>query len=507
MYVLHAQFSESGLWELWAEDSERARELAAKGAAPKKGARAAKPAANAVIRHPFAADPAELAKVLAGAGPVVAEALAEADPRGSLPLALPSGPHSPLPGERFARLAGLGEQAADPDAVELRAWIVPTLALDPAAGAGLLLALGGGELLTVYDEEGTERELPLDPSVGYAHAVAAFADALVSRGEIHPWLAYQPEDEGYFASWLPAYVLESAAHRRSLIVAMPPAFRCQLLGEELTGLPAEDVFDNALAALVDAYVLAAFAGPHGLHGEPLAPARRGRPSTAELWLRALTTTKGNELDPDLLGAEEADELVDRSRPGTAAIAEEARCALLPARDPGQQAHDVEDWSVDLLLQSTQDPSLLASAPEVWKRSGAARLLRQSGVDPRQALLQGLGRAARYFPQLGDALRQPSPDIVRLNSEQALHFLRHTAPALRERGFGVLLPPWWARKRARISLNLHAEASTLQPGAAEPEKDARFGLQELLKYQWQASIGAIELPTPSSWSSPPPRRTW
>ncbi|HWG28298.1 DEAD/DEAH box helicase [Actinospica sp.] len=505
MYVLHAQFSESGFWEFWAEDSELARGLAANGGVPGgggegktagvKGAkgRAAKPSAGAA-RHPFAADPAELAKVLAGAGPVVAEALSEADPRGSLPLALPSGPRAPLPGDRLARLEGPLSEPAPPNR-ELRAWIVPTLALDPAAGAGLLLALGGGDLLTVYDEEGTERELPLDPSVAYAHAVAAFADALVSRGEIHPWLAYQPEERGYFASWVPAYVLESAAHRRSLISAMPPAFRCQLLGEELTGLPAEDVFDNALAALVDAYVLAAFAGPHGLHGEPLAPATRGgRPSAAELWLRALTTTKGNRLDPDLLVSEEADELIDLLEAWTtAAIAEEGpvrTCFRL--RDPGQQEHDVEDWSVDLLLQSTQDPSLLASAPEVWKRSGAARLLRQSGVDPRQALLQGLGRAARYFPQLGDALRQPSPDIVRLNSEQALHFLRHTAPALRERGFGVLLPPWWAGKRARISLNLHAEASTSQPGAAEPDKDAKFGLQELLKYQWQASIGAIEL---------------
>ena len=67
------------------------------------------------------------------------------------------------------------------------------------------------------------------------------------------------------------YALESAAHRRSLISAMPPSFRSQLLGEDLAGLPAEDVFDNALAALVDAHVVAAFAGPHGLHGEPPAP--------------------------------------------------------------------------------------------------------------------------------------------------------------------------------------------------------------------------------------------
>ena len=496
MYVLHAQFSESGLWELWAEDSERARDVF------RNGAPATPATTGQAARHPFAADPAVLAKVLAGAGPVVAEALADADPRGSLPLALPSVPRGPLPGERFARLAGLPEGpaaaagAAKPaPQVELRAWIVPTLSLDPAAGAGLLQALGGGDLLAVYDEEGTERELPLDPSVSYAHAIAAFADALVSRGEIHPWLAYQPEERGYFASWVPAYALESAAHRRALISAMPPAFRCQLLGEELTGLPAEDVFDNALAALVDAYVLAAFAGPHGLHGEPLAPAtRRGRASAAELWLRALTTTKGNQLDPEMLVPEEADELIDLLEAWTTAAVDEEgpvrTCFRL--RDPGQQGHDVEDWSVELLLQSTQDPSLLATAPEVWHRAGAARLLKQTGVDPRQALLQGLGRAARYFPQLGEALRQPSPDIVRLNAEQALHFLRHTAPALRERGFGVLLPPWWAGKRARISLSLHTEVPTTQPGAAEPEKDAKFGLQELLKYRWQASIGEIEL---------------
>ena len=495
MYVLHAQFSEAGLWELWAEDSERARTVPAD--APAEPGR--------LLRHPFAADPAELAQVLAGAGPVVAAALAEADPRGSLPLALPSNPHGPLPGERFARLAGpgaavavAGRAAAAEAQVALRGWIVPTLALDPAAGAGLLAAFGeaDGDLLSVNDEEGTERELPLDPSVGYARAVAAFADALVSRGEIHPWLAYQPEEHGYFASWVPAYALESAAHRRSLISAMPPAFRCQLLDEDLSGRAAEDVFDNALTALVDAYVLAAFAGPHGLHGEPLVPpsgAARRTPGAAELWLTALTSVKSNRLDADALVPEEADELVDLLEAWTTAAVDESgpvrTCFRL--RDPGQQSHDVEDWTVDLLLQSTQDPSLLAGAPEVWHRSGAARLLRQTGVDPRQALLQGLGRAARYFPQLGEALRQPSPDAVKLTAEQALHFLRHVAPALRERGFGVLLPPWWAGRRARVALNLHTESAAPQPGTAELQ-DAKFGLEELVKYRWQASIGAIEL---------------
>ena len=484
MYVLHALFSEAGSWELWAEDSRRDQ--------PAAPARAA--GAGRALRHPFAAGPGELARVLAGAGPAVAEALAGADVRGAVPLALPSGPRGPLPSERLARLAPAAEPAA---AAGLRAWIVPTLVLDPAAGAGLLDALGEDEVLAVYDEDGTERELPLDPSVRYAHAVAAFAGALVSRGALRPSLGYAADarPEGYFAGWVPDYTLETAAHRRSLIAAMPPAFRCQLLDESLDGRVAGEVFDGALAALVDAYATAAFTGPHGLHGEPLAPAagaRSGPASAPRLWLDALTSAKSRRLDPELLVPDAADELIDLLEAWAGAPQDEASpvrtCFRL--RDPGQQEHEVEDWTVELLLASTQDPSLLATAPEVWHRTGAARVLRAGGIEPQQALLQGLGRAARYFPELNEVLLQPRPVSVTLTASQALHFLRRVAPALREHGFGVLLPPWWAGRRKRISLTLHTESAAPQPGAAE--LDAKFGIKELVQYHWQAAIGATEL---------------
>jgi SNF2 family DNA or RNA helicase len=498
MYVLHALFSEAGSWELWAEDSRRDRHVPSAGGggagrnkrnAP-TGAQPQPPGGSApALRHPFAADPAELARVLAGAGAAVAEALAGADPRGSVPLALPSDAHGPVPSERLARIAA----SAEPEPAGLRAWIVPTLVLDPAAGAGLLDALGEDEVLSVFDEDGTERELPLDPSVRYAHALAAFAGALVGRGALRPSLAYDAQTDGYLAGWVPDYTLETAAHRRSLIAAMPPSFRCQLLDRTLDGRAAGEVFDGALEALVDAYATAAFTGPHGLHGEPLAPpSRGGRPSAARLWLDALTSAKSRRLDPDLLSPDAADELIDLLEAWASAPLDEAgpvrTCFRL--RDPGQQEHDVEDWTVELLLASTQDPSLLATAPEVWHRTGAARVLRQAGVDPQQALLQGLGRAARYFPELDEALRQPRPVSVTLTANQALTFLRRVAPVLRERGFGVLLPPWWAGRRKRISLTLHTESASPQPGAAE--LDAKFGLKELVQYHWQAAIGTTEL---------------
>ena len=62
-----------------AEDSERARDFAAKKKRMKRGARVKKPSAGAVTRHPFAADPAELAKVLKGEVRSFVNALAEAD--------------------------------------------------------------------------------------------------------------------------------------------------------------------------------------------------------------------------------------------------------------------------------------------------------------------------------------------------------------------------------------------------------------------------------------------
>ncbi|MBR7837672.1 hypothetical protein KDL01_30620 [Actinospica durhamensis] len=510
MYVLHALFSEAGSWELWAEDSRRDRHAApeqpggtrtggtragaARTGTARAGAKRADGGAAPAARHPFAADPAELARVLAGAGPAVAEALTGADVRGAVPLALPSGTLGPVPSERLARLAA----SAEPTAAEgLRAWIVPTLVLDPAAGAGLLDALGEDDVLAVYDEDGTERELPLDPSVRYAHAVAAFAGALVARGALRPSLGYDAEVDGYFAGWVPDYTLETAAHRRSLIAAMPPAFRCQLLDDSLDGRVAGEVFDGALEALVDAYAAAAFTGPHGLHGEALAPpgGRAGRASAQRLWLDALTSAKSRRLDPELVSADAADaadELIDLLEAWANAPQDEASpvrtCFRL--RDPGQQEHDVEAWTVELLLASTQDPSLLATASEVWHRTGAARVLRAGGLDPQQALLQGLGRAARYFPELGEVLLQPRPVSVTLTPSQALTFLRRVAPALRERGFGVLLPPWWAGRRKRISLTLHTESAAPQPGAAE--LDAKFGLKELVQYHWQAAIGATEL---------------
>jgi hypothetical protein len=312
VYVLHALFTDGGSWELWAEDSGR----------PLMEPAGARGNAAVARRHPFAADPAVVADLLAAAGDEIAATVRGADPRGSVPLALPSRGSGPQASTGFARLlpdrggdavapAGVLRQEGGPG--RLRAWIVPTLVLEPRAGAALFAALGD-ERLATYDTDGAETDVPLGETVRYARAVAQFADTLVRRGEILPDLEVDEKTDEHHAVWRPVYALDSAAHRKALIDAMPPVFRAQLLDADLTGRPSADVLDGAVNALVDAYVIAALSGPHGLQGESLVTPRasngvRIKTPVEELWLEALTSARGNLLDPDRLRLADAESLL------------------------------------------------------------------------------------------------------------------------------------------------------------------------------------------------------
>ncbi len=106
--------------------------------------------------------------------------------------------------------------------------------------------------------------------------------------------------------------------------------------------------------------------------------------------------------------------------------------------------------MEFALQSTEDPSLMMPAADVWAGASTAGLA--AGIQhPEEELLAGLGRAARLFPELDRALRAPAPAEVRLDTEGAFGFLRQAAPLLSGAGFGVLLPDW-ARK-SRLGLKL------------------------------------------------------
>ena len=136
------------------------------------------------------------------------------------------------------------------------------------------------------------------------------------------------------------------------------------------------------------------------------------------------------------------------------------------------------WRVEFALQSVEDPSLIADGRGCLGRFGTGWLA--GDEHPDELLLAGLGAAARLFPDLEEALREPAPAAVTLDNAGALRFLRETGPLLAGAGFGVLLPDW-ARK-ARLGLKL--TTGSTRPARHRPGDPLRPGGNRRVRSTWQ-----------------------
>ncbi len=145
------------------------------------------------------------------------------------------------------------------------------------------------------------------------------------------------------------------------------------------------------------------------------------------------------------------------------------------------------WQLHYLIQAKDDPSLLIPANEVWKKTrGAMTHLGHRFEQPQEKLLAGLGYAARLFPPITESLKSKRPTELAVDTNGAYTFLRETAPILEGAGFGILVPPWWNKKGARlgVKVKMSSQKDNVAPG--------RMALENLVNYQWQLSVGETEL---------------
>lgn len=462
MLVAHCLFSGEGGWEFWAEDAGLLSALPAQ-----RGRRSQRPRP-----HPFAVGAGDLAELFG-------LSRADEETAGWSVLALPAHRDRPSP-SRELREAAPHAPVAD----HLGAWVVPTVRLDAAAALRLLprLAPIGGA------------------TVRYATALVAAAERMVHSGLVVPALDHDEDDGYFFASWRQAPSLQAAALRIPLTAAMPPAFRCWMADAEIMLGSADWVLESALDTLVD--VLAGQAVAEA--GLTLLPPQRGRAPrrtpVAEHWLTALTSQEDNLLDPQEIGPYHVEDLAARIEAWhqgggrTAAgglvrtclrLVAPADASVLGEAGPPAPLEEGDGWRLELLLQSQEDPSLVADAGEVWRLDGNALLFAEAGIDPQAELLAGLGRAAHVYPELARALRDPAPVAVALDADGALAFLRTHASAVAAEGVGVLLPAWWSGPRPQLGLRLTAQTPP-QPGRVA--KDSDLGLDTLVEYAWQVALG-------------------
>ena len=432
-------------------------------------------------RHSFAVASANLGAFL-GLGPDRAARATAV----RLTLLLPTAGGRPLP-SGAARAAATGRISRA--APGLRPWSVPALRLSPGDALEALLT----RRRPAGPPERNGDPLVTGGSWAWSVTVADEALELAARGRAVP-AVLRVADGRSEARWLPAPAAADGERLRALVASIPPVCRAEIAGrtERPVATP-EELLTGALGDLLDAAVRSSLASRR------LAPPPRGRRSkklvAAEAFLTALTADDATiPVDPDDSGHLEELQTVlrDWRRSGLPAAGPLRTCfRLVPPAEPDDDDDDDagdEPWRVEILLQSTEDPSLLVPAEDVWQDGPALQSLRHSLDSPQAHLLADLGRATRLWPGLEAALANPHPSEVVLDAAGGQRFLSDAAPLLEQAGFGILVPPWW-KQRTRLGLRLRARP---RPVSVSSDGTAGIGLAGLCDYRFEIAVGDATL---------------
>ena len=446
MIVLHGYWSferePRGDLILWAEDSEApAVPPARRGRRPMKQA------------HPFALSAAALSAVVARPGTP-----------GTAVLVLPTEGRGPVASAEVQRArAAMSTGTAGDDGL----WEVPVVALDPAAALDLLMEAS--------EDLDMDVEFPIaGADLRILRALAAFALDLVGRGRVLPGVR-SAGDSRARATWCPVVTGTDAVWLRTVAAGVPGSLTATCPAGTDRRAAALQTVAAATDALVDAAVRLR-----------LSPAARRR---------ALPTFRTALVGSDpyfattpaaLRSLDEA--LAEWQREVTQGGAVRACFRVVEPESGGEAAgQDMPDaeWRVEFALQSTEEPSLVVDAKQVWRAKGSLRALARHVADPQETLLAELGRAVRLYPDIEPALRTAKPSFVSLDTEGAHEFLAEAAPILLAAGFGVLLPGWWTNPSMRVGAKLSA-STPAQPGSAD--KEASIGTEGLVDFRWDLAVG-------------------
>ncbi len=464
MLVLHTHWqpprspADTGGVLFWAEMSE--------GAPPawKRGRIAANPKPK---DHPFCA-PLK----------AIEWALDREGNEGTATLRLPSTRNGPRPSPELIHNWEL-DQDTPPF---LAPWTVKGLWL-PTAKALLLL-------VDLPEVEAEKRQFILGADAHFWGNAANLVLETLAAHKLVPVLAQaDPAGKVFHARWLPVLDSPKDGPRLALLeAAMPPVCRCVLPVHTLAGDKGQVERELSPRQLLTTFLNTGCDALARKWGKAAAPRFSKRDfDPAQRWLEALfsddPTIKASPAQLQALANSQRSWMRNLFVAGDAAFQIAFRLET-----PTQQSKEA-NWQLHYLLQARDDPSLLITASDVWKKTGSALTeLGRRFEQPQEKLLAGLGYAARLFPPIASSLKSKRPAQLTLDTQQSYTFLRETAPLLEGAGFGVLVPPWWNKPGARLGLRLKMQKKT--------EKDAvapgRMSLENLISYEWELSLGETTL---------------
>ncbi len=379
---------------------------------------------------------------------------------------LPTQDGQPLIGQT-AREANQTNQENEPRSV-LADWIVDGLTLTAPAALTALVTWPTAAAPGVT----------LGADLRFWIAAARFALELLARQRYVPALA--DIEKTVVARWQPVWVdADELARFRWLVNAMPPACRSvRPANSAWRPTSPETLLTAALTAWVDQQVRA-WAGP-----VQRSLPRRPVTGPVRAWLDALFSAQprisGAAFQISGLAEQVQRWLEDLQQTAVAGF----RVSFQLQTPEGVTAPTERSWTVNYLLQATDDPSLQVPAAQIWQEAGSTlTLLNRRLLQPQERLLSGLAKAARLFAPLEQTLRAACPSSVALTTPEAYTFLREAAPLLEQSGFGILTPPWWQKRTAALGVRLK-----LKQKQTASEASGLLSFAKVVEYDWQLALG-------------------
>ncbi|OLP19035.1 ATP-dependent helicase [Leptolyngbya sp. 'hensonii'] len=386
--------------------------------------------------------------------------------------------------------SAVSREALDPDLwdeILLQPWRVEGICLEPLTAVRFLQALP----LSSVDAGDSF----VGPDLRFWSHVGRWSLDLMARSKFLPGLERQAENA--LARWQP--LLDSATDQARLsrfIHQMPTVGRLYRQGQEADGpegqedpahtslsipLPSEpeDLLRSFLAWTIDARV-------RTLVGPLTLPTSRRSEQALEPWLQSLGS-KPTTLTIETSLVERLETLlntwtapIQRYLSGQSSF---CTCFYLHPPQPGQV-----EWTLEYFLQAADDPEFLIDARTIWNFAGERLTYLGRTIErPQETFLAGLGLASRLYPLIEPSLQSQRPQYCRLHPLQVYEFVKNTAWRLQDSGFGVVLPPSLSQQEGwanRLGLKVRAETPS--------KKDLRLGLQSLLNFKWELSIGGQTL---------------
>jgi SNF2 family DNA or RNA helicase len=379
-----------------------------------------------------------------------------------------------LPSQKSSELSGAivpHHSAAEtfPEATFLHPWQVEGMVLEPMAAIALLNALPLGSA------NGDDAWLSAD--LRFWSHMARWSLDLLARSKFLPMLTY----------WQP--LLDSEVDRTRLqhfSQQMPAIARCyqQSNLDEM-----ETVLGLAIDLPIDPQTLLQDFLRWTLDAQIRAVAQaQSLPAIApvvQTWLQTLAAPQLPSVASELRSLEPV--LANWTAPLQQHGFEQSRFRTCLELHPPRSGEP--NWMLEYFLQAVDQAEFLVSAAVIWSNPVERLIYRQRAIArPQETFLMGLGLASRLYAPIEPSLQEARPQFCPLTPMQAYEFLKSVAWRLQDSGLGVVLPPSLANRgswASRLGLKVQAQTTKLKQGQ-------RLGLQSLLNFRWELSIGGQSL---------------